>query len=109
MKRGEIWWVNFDPAVGSEIRKERPALIVSNDVANRLLSRVQVIPITSNIDKLYPSEAYITLNGEQRKAMADQLATVSKERFRSKLGQIAKSDMSAVERVIKIQLGLLKG
>lgn len=108
MKRGEVWWVNFDPAVGSEIRKERPAIIVSNDMANRLLSRVQVVPITSNVDRLYPSETYITLNGEQRKAMADQLATVSKQRLRSKLGEISKSDMTSVERVIKVQLGLLK-
>jgi mRNA interferase MazF len=108
VKRGEVWWVNFDPAVGSEIRKERPAIIVSNDMANRLLSRVQVVPITSNVDRLYPSETYITLNGEQRKAMADQLATVSKQRLRSKLGEISKSDMTSVERVIKVQLGLLK-
>jgi len=108
VERGEVWWVNFDPAVGSEIRKERPAIIVSNDMANRLLSRVQVVPITSNVDRLYPSETYITLNGEQRKAMADQLATVSKQRLRSKLGEISKSDMTSVERVIKVQLGLLK-
>jgi mRNA interferase MazF len=108
VERGEVWWVNFDPAVGSEIRKERPAIIVSNDMANRLLSRVQVVPITSNVDRLYPSETYITLNGEQRKAMADQLATVSKQRLRSKLGEISKSDMTSVERAIKVQLGLLK-
>jgi mRNA-degrading endonuclease toxin of MazEF toxin-antitoxin module len=61
MKRGEVWWVNFEPALGSEIRKKRPAVIVSNDVANTMMSRVQVVPVTSNIDKLYPSEAYVTV------------------------------------------------
>jgi mRNA interferase MazF len=47
MKRGEVWWVNFEPALGSEIRKKRPAVIVSNDVANTMMSRVQVVPVTS--------------------------------------------------------------
>ena len=61
MKRGEVWWVEFDPSVGSEIRKTRPAVIVSNDSANRNLLRVVVIPITSNTDRQYPGEALVTL------------------------------------------------
>ena len=106
MKRGEVWWINFDPAVGGEVRKVRPAIISSNNASNASLNRVQVAPITSSIDNLYPSEAYITLNGELCKAMADQLATVSKLRVRAKLGIISDEDMIQVERVIKIQLGL---
>ena len=59
MKRGEVWWVNFDPAVGGEIQKQRPAVIVSNDAANKHLNRAQVIPLTSQVTKLYPSEAMV--------------------------------------------------
>jgi mRNA interferase MazF len=105
MKRGEVWWVNFDPSIGGEIQKERPAVIVSNDIANRLLNRVQVVPLTSSVDRLYPSEAYVTLNDRQHKAMADQITTVSKKRLTNKMGKLSKSDLQAVERIIKVQLG----
>ena len=106
LKRGEVWFVNFDPSVGGKIQKQRPAVIVSNDASNLHLNRVQVVPISSQVVKIYPSEAEVTLNGEARKAIADQLATVSKLHFANRAGRLSFEDMEKVEQVVKLQLGL---
>jgi mRNA interferase MazF len=106
MKRGDVWWVNFDPSVGGEIKKKRPAVIVSNDAANKHLNRVQVVPLTSQVDKLYPSEARVMFRGEPAKAMADQLTTVSRLRLVDLGGSLSGDEMVDVEQAIRIQLAL---
>ena len=106
MLRGEVWWVNFDPSVGGEIQKQRPALILSNDASNKYLNRLQVVPLSSRVDRLYPSEIVVTLNGKPHKAMADQLTTVSKIRLSNRIGKLTASDLAQVERVVKLQLDL---
>jgi mRNA interferase MazF len=106
MKRGEVWWVNVEPSVGGEIRKKRPAVIVSNDAANKYLNRVQVVLLTSRVDRVYPSEAVVGLKRKRSKAMADQLTTVSKLRLMTRLGTLTAADIHEVERVVRIQLDL---
>jgi len=107
MKRGEVWWVEFDPSVGSEIRKTRPAVILSNDAANRYLGRVVVIPLTSNTGRRYPGEALVTVGGQSSKAMADQIMAADKGRLRKQLGELSAADLLAVEAAVKLHLGLL--
>ena len=106
MKRGQVWWINFDPSIGGEICKHKPAVIVSNDAANHYLNRVQVVPLTGSVDKLYPSEAYVMFRGKKSKAMADQLTTMSKKRLINSAGSISSTEMEGICKAITTQLDL---
>ena len=98
MKRGEVWWVAFGPSVGGEIRKRRPAVVVTNDVAIAHLNRVQVVPLTTNVGRVYPGEAIVMINDRPHKAMADQLTTVSTDRIRLTSGNCRLTTLSSWRR-----------
>ncbi len=105
-KRGDIYWVDLDPTVGSEINKTRPALIVSNDDNNELSDRVIIAPITSTVRKVYPFEVQIELEAKPRKVLLDQLRCVDKMRLRKKMAFLDLKTMHLIDEAIKISLAL---
>jgi len=107
IKRGDVFWVSFDPSIGGEIKKKRPAVVVSTDKANPYLNRVVVIPLSSKISRIYPSEVKILFQGKENKAMADQIRTISKRRLISKIGSLPLEEMKKIEDRIKLFLELI--
>lgn len=111
-KRGEIYLVNFDPAVGSEIKKTRPALILQNNIANRYSSVTIVAAITSfsdKDDKTYPTEVFIAdyeggLNNDSV-ALLNQIRTIDKQRLVKKIGILKDKTMAQVDKAVQISLG----
>jgi len=107
IKRGDVFWVSFDPSIGGEIKKKRPAVVVSTDKANPYLNRVVVIPLSSKISRIYPSEARISFQDKESKAMADQIRTISKRRLISRIGSLPLEEMKKIEDKIKLFLELI--
>ena len=106
LRRGAVYWVDFDPARGGEIQKRRPAVIISNDTANLVMNRVQVVPLSGNVSRIHSWEAPVQVRGRPGKAMADQIRTIAKERLLDHVGDVTMAEMQGIERAIKLQLGL---
>jgi mRNA interferase MazF len=105
-RRGDVYWVSLDPAVGTEIRKTRPAVVVSNDSCNRHGTRVVVVPLTSNVESSYPGEAVVHVGRAPARALGDQIRSIDKSRLQRRMGSLGRSDLRAVEAALQITLGL---
>jgi mRNA interferase MazF len=105
-KRGDVFWVNLDPVVGTEIRKTRPAVVVSNDSCNRYGTRVVVLPITGNTDSLYPGEAMVEIKGKPGRTLGDQIRSIDKSRLKARVGRLTADEMSRIDESLAITLGL---
>jgi mRNA interferase MazF len=105
-KRGDVYWVALDPTLGTEIKKTRPAVIVSNDSCNTFGTRVVVLPLTSNVDSLYPGEAAITVKGKPARAIGDQIRSLDKSRLRARIEALNPDHLRAVDDAIRVTLDL---
>jgi mRNA interferase MazF len=111
-KRGEIYLVNFDPTVGAEIRKTRPAMVLQNDVANEYSPITIVAAITSKFDeRLYPTEVLITASGsglaQDSVVLLNQIRSIDRQRLIRRLGNVSGNVMESVDRAIQVSLGLI--
>lgn len=111
VRRGEVYMVNFDPTVGSEIKKTRPALILQNDVSNQYSPVMIVAAISSKQEgRLYPTEVLIPFSEGSLKndslVLLNQIRTIDKKRLTKRLGVLEKETMERVGMALEISLGL---
>ena len=106
MNRGEVWWVDFDPAVGSEVIKIRPAVVVSNEGTNLRIGRALVVPLTSSVDTVHRSETLVRFRENDSKAMIDQMRVADNYRFRNYIETLSQDDVAKVMDIIKSYLDI---
>lgn len=106
MLRGEVWWVNFDPAQGMEIQKRRPAVILSVNALNRARGTVVVVPLSTSAKPRPPIVLPLPSAGNDSVAVCDQLCATDKKRFGSKICNLSPRDLTMLTEAMKIVLGL---
>ena len=115
MRRGEIRWVDLDPARGGESDKRRPGVIVSNDGANTAANRlgrgvVTIVPATSNVERIYPFQVLLTAQStglvRDSKAQAEQIRSVAVERVGERIGILTSTELAALDEALRIHLAL---
>lgn len=94
--RGEVWLVTLDPTIGSEIRKTRPAVVVSPDEMNGALSTAIVCPLTSRL-RGWPTRIAVTFDGRDGEIAADQIRTVDRRRLAKRLGTLSETDARSLQ------------
>jgi len=104
MRRGDVYWVNLDPVIGSEVGRRRPAVVVQNEAANRSSSTVTVIPLTSSIDRVYPFQILVAAGegglSRQSKALCEQVRTLSRQRLTDRLGHLPNERMDQIREAL---------
>ena len=105
-KRGDIYWVSLDPTIGSEMKKRRPAVIISNDISNQFSHRVIIAPITSSIKKIFPFEVPVEIASRKGKIALDQIRSVDKKRLGKQLGMCEPETIVQINITLKFVLEL---
>ena len=106
LTRGDVYWVNLDPTIGTEIKKTRPAVVVSNDACNQHGARIVVVPVTSNVTSLYPGEAQVRIATRDARVLGDQLRSIDKTRLGKRIGRLSREDLTRVDDALRITLDL---
>ncbi len=110
IRRGEVWWVDLDPVLGSEIGKRRPAVVVQNDLANRTSPTITVVPLTSSVDAVYPFQVRIEAGeaglGRAGKAQCEQIRTLSRERLVERIGALSTDRLAEIRSALDRHLWL---
>ncbi|MEO5802877.1 MAG: type II toxin-antitoxin system PemK/MazF family toxin [Verrucomicrobiota bacterium] len=106
VERGEIWWINLDPAVGREIKKRRPCVVISANEINRFRSTPVIIPLSSSPESAPPIILPIPSAGKDSVAVIDQIRAVDKSRFVNRSGAVSTQDLRAIEQAVKQVLHL---
>ena len=108
VQRGDIWLINLDPAIGAEIKKNRPAVIISNDIANQCSPMVTVLPVTDRGDKIFPFETDIPAKfglTKHSKVKCQQIRSVDKARLVRFLGVLPDNIIHAIDQALSLHLG----
>ena len=104
MRRGDVYWVNLDPVIGSEIGKRRPAVVVQNEAANRSSATVTVIPLTSSITKVYPFQVLVPAGEaglpQPSKALCEQVRTLSRRRLTERIGSLPEERLGQIREAL---------
>jgi mRNA interferase MazF len=100
-KCGELYWIELDPSIGTETKKRRPCLILSNNSYNKYSPRVIAAPITSQIRNVYPCEILVEVSGRPGKIMVDQIRSFDKQRLRGKLWELPSFVMEQIGDTFK--------
>ena len=112
IQRGEVYWVNlplFDKSEKENIRElqgRHPGLVISNDEQNKFSPLITILPLTSQVDKIYPFQVFSEIKGKSGIILVDQIRTIDKKRFDGKLGEIDMEMMEKIERALHLTLSL---
>ena len=105
-QRGDVYWVALDPVVGTEIKKTRPAIVVSNDAMNDEAQRVVVVPVTSSVEHCFPGEALVMVMGKPARALGDQIRSIDKARLRRRADRLSVAELGRLDEALRITLAL---
>src|SRR4051794_10694179 len=106
IERGDIWWVNLDPTIGSEIKKRRPCVVISANPINQYRATPVVVPLSSSPDVAPPVVVSVPSAGRDSVAVLDQIRAVDKKRFVNRAGRISPADLNIVESALRTVLQL---